>query len=52
MGYPEFARERFTLVLHGSATEVVVVDGVEVPGSDGRFEIANAGSGFDVELTA
>ena len=51
-GYPEFVRERFTLVLHGSAAEVVVLDGAEVSGSDGRFEIANTGSGFDVEVTA
>ena len=40
-----------TLVLHGSARRRRVLDGAEVSGSDGRFEIPNTGSGFDFELT-
>ena len=50
-GYPEFARERFVLVLHGATPEAVRVDGTAVAGSDGRFLLANAGTGFAVEFT-
>ncbi|HEV2927432.1 MAG TPA: DUF5110 domain-containing protein, partial [Propionibacteriaceae bacterium] len=50
-GYPEFARERFILVLHGADPTAVRVDGAEVPGADGRFEFANSGTGFTVEFT-
>jgi alpha-glucosidase len=51
-GYPEFARERFVLVLHGADPSAVRVDGTEVSGADGRFEFANSGAGFTVEFTA
>ena len=51
-GYPEFARERFVLVLHGAGPSTVRVDGAAVPGDDGRFEFANSGAGFTVEFTA
>ena len=51
-GYPGFARERFVLVLHGADLSAVRVDGAEVPGTDGRFEFANSGTGFTVEFTA
>jgi alpha-glucosidase len=47
-GYPEFARERFVLVLHGADPEVVRVDGAEVGGVDGRFEFDNSGTDFTV----
>jgi alpha-glucosidase len=50
-GYPEFARERFVLVLHGADPAAVRVDGAEVSGVDGRFEFANSGAGFTVEFT-
>jgi alpha-glucosidase len=50
-GYPEFARERFVLVLHGAAPDEVRVDGTPVTGSDGRFSFANAGTGFTAEFT-
>ena len=50
-GYPEFARERFVLVLHGSAPEVVRVDGSDVTGVDGRFEFDNSGAGFTAVFT-
>ena len=50
-GYPEFARERFVLVLHGADPATVRIDGAEVSGTDGRFEFANSGTGFTVEFT-
>jgi alpha-glucosidase len=50
-GFPEFARERFVLVLHGAASGEVRVDGTAVAGGDGRFSFANAGTGFTVEFT-
>jgi alpha-glucosidase len=50
-GYPEFARERFVLVLHGAAPDEVRVDGTAVAGRDGRFSYPNAGTGFTVEFT-
>jgi alpha-glucosidase len=51
-GFPEFARQRFALVLHGAAPDAVRVDGTAVDGTDGRFSFANAGTGFTVEFTA
>jgi alpha-glucosidase len=45
-GYPEFARKRFVLVLHGTAPEEARLDDVTIIGSDGRFEIPNEGGGF------
>ena len=51
-GYPEFARDRFVLVLHGAGPSTVRVDGAEVPGADGRFEFANSGAGLTIEFTA
>jgi alpha-glucosidase len=50
-GYPEFARERLVLVLHGANPTAVRVDGAEVAGADGRFEFANSGTGFTVEFS-
>ena len=50
-GYPEFARERFVLVLHGADPAAVRIDGAEVSGTGGRFEFANSGTGFTVEFT-
>jgi alpha-glucosidase len=50
-GYPEFARERFVLVLHGAAPEVVRVDGADVTGVDGRFELENTGTDFTAVFT-
>jgi alpha-glucosidase len=50
-GYPEFAREAFSLVLHGAAPEtVVVVDGERVAVRDARVAIPNAGTAFTAEL--
>jgi alpha-glucosidase len=51
-GYPEFARERFVLVLHGADPSAVRVDGAEVSGADGRFEFDNSGTGFTIEFSA
>jgi alpha-glucosidase len=45
-GYPEFARERFVLVLHGAASDVAGLDDAMITGSGGRFEIPNSGTGF------
>jgi alpha-glucosidase len=51
-GFPEFARERFVLVLHGARPVTIIVDGAEITGQDGRFELANAGAGFVAEFDA
>jgi alpha-glucosidase len=45
-GYPEFARERFVLVLHGAAPDAASLDESMITGSAGRFDLANAGTGF------
>ena len=50
-GYLEFARERFALVLHGTAPEEARLDDVMIIGSDGRFEIPNEGGGFSFSCT-
>jgi alpha-glucosidase len=50
-GYPEFARERFVLVLHGTAPEEARLDGAMIIGTDGRFEIPNEGVGFTFRCT-
>ena len=51
-GYPEFARERFELVVHGAAPDDRPARRRGVPGADGRFDVPNAGTGFVVEFTA
>ena len=45
-GYPEFARERFVLVLHGATPEEASLDDTMIIGTGGRFEIPNDGVGF------
>jgi alpha-glucosidase len=50
-GYPEFARERFLLVLHGAATEEARIDDVLTVGTAGRFEVPNRGAGFSFSCT-
>jgi alpha-glucosidase len=45
-GYPEFARDRFVLVLHGGSTTQIEVDGTSRPVADGRVEIPNSGVAF------
>jgi alpha-glucosidase len=50
-GYPEFRRERFVLVLHGAAPAAAELDDVMITGSNGRFEIANRGTGFRLACT-
>ena len=49
-GYPELARERFVLVLHGADPGAVLVDGEPVEVVDGRASFANRGGGFTVDL--
>jgi len=51
-GYPEFGRERFRLMLHGVTPATVNLDGVDLAGHDGRFDVPNAGTGFVAEFTA
>jgi hypothetical protein len=46
-GYPEFARKRFDVVLHGAAPEEASLDDTMITGTGGRFEIPNEGVGFD-----
>jgi alpha-glucosidase len=45
-GYPEFARERFVLVLHGAAADAATLDDAMITGTGGRFDIPNTGTGF------
>jgi alpha-glucosidase len=45
-GFPEFARQYFVLVLHGAAPDAATLDDVTISGTNGRFEIPNAGTGF------
>jgi alpha-glucosidase len=49
-GYPEFARERFTLVVHGAEPAAIRVDGVDVTGESGRFVLPNSGTPFRLEF--
>jgi alpha-glucosidase len=49
-GYPEFTRERFTLVLHGAEPATIRADGVDVAGEAGRFTFPNSGTTFDLEF--
>jgi alpha-glucosidase len=51
-GYPEFARERFRLVLHGASPRTIRLDGVDVTGDDRGFDVPNAGTGFVAEFSA
>ena len=51
-GYPEFARERFTLVLHGADPATIRADGVDVTGEAGRFVLPNSGAPFNLEFAA
>jgi alpha-glucosidase len=50
-GYPEFARVRFVLVLHGTAPEEASLDDTMIIGSGGRFEVPNRGTGFSFSCT-
>jgi alpha-glucosidase len=45
-GYPEFARKRFVVVLHGAAPDEASLDDTMINGTGGRFEIPNEGVGF------
>jgi alpha-glucosidase len=49
-GYPEFARTAFHLVVHGASPSSVTLDGDDVALREGRYELANAGTGFTAEL--
>lgn len=50
-GYPEFARERFHLVVHGAAPDTVDVDGSPVAAAGpGTFVVTNRGTPFSVSF--
>jgi alpha-glucosidase len=51
-GFPEFARERFVLVLHGAAPETARLDDTMITGSAGRFQIPNRGADFSFAFAA
>ena len=60
VGYPQFEREAFRLVVHGASPGSVRLDGHDVgrsgpdpatrQGEGGRFVLPNAGTGFTVEF--
>ncbi len=50
-GYPEFAREHFHLVVHGSAPTTVRLDGNTQPAENGRFALPNRGTGFELNFS-
>jgi alpha-glucosidase len=49
-GYPEFAREEFRLVVHGTQPASVRLDGEDVRAVDDAFRLPNAGRGMVVEI--
>jgi alpha-glucosidase len=51
-GYPEFAREAFHVVVHGTTPTSLRLDGRPVDASDGGFVVPNTGQGFTAELEA
>ena len=50
-GFPQFARQSLVLVLHGAAPDAGSLDDVTIIGTNGRFEIPNAGTGFSFTCT-
>ena len=50
-GFPQFARQSLVLVLHGAAPDAGTLDAVTIIGTNGRFEISNAGTGFTFTCT-
>jgi alpha-glucosidase len=50
-GYPEFRRQAFHVVVHGGAPSTLVVDGGEIPATDGCFVVPDEGAGFSARLT-
>lgn len=51
-GYPEFVRTQFSLFVHGSPADSVVVNGKPVRRHDGYFVIPNPGTGFVASFAA
>ena len=49
-GYPEFARERFDVVVHGGRAAAARVDGVAVPADGPRLSLPTATAAFEVDL--
>jgi alpha-glucosidase len=50
-GFPQFARQSLVLVLHGAAPDAGTLDAITIIGTNGRFEIPNAGTGFTFTCT-
>jgi alpha-glucosidase len=50
-GFGEFARESFTLVIHGATPTSIVVNGVAQPLTANQLTFANRGQGFTVSFT-
>jgi alpha-glucosidase len=50
-GFPEFTRQHFMLELHGAAADSATLDDAMITGTNGRFEIPNAGTGFTFACT-
>ncbi len=48
-GYAEFARQAFQLVFHGGSPTAMRANGQIVSIQDGRMELSNAGTGFQLE---
>jgi alpha-glucosidase len=48
-GYPEFARKRFLVRLHGADVRAITVDGAPVSVADGVVVLENAGRNFCLE---
>ena len=49
-GYPEFARERFDVVVHGGRATAARVDGAAVPADGPRLSLPTATGAFEVDL--
>ncbi|HEX3089663.1 MAG TPA: DUF5110 domain-containing protein, partial [Ilumatobacteraceae bacterium] len=51
-GYASFSRSDFDVVIHGSGTDAVVVDGTSQALTGGRLTVPNDGTPFTVEFAA
>jgi alpha-glucosidase len=49
-GFPEHARERFVVHVHGAPVTSASLDGAQVAVSDGVVGVASATTGFELEL--
>jgi alpha-glucosidase len=49
-GFPELARERFDVVVHGGRVVEARADGMELPADGPRVSVPTSSRGFDVVL--